>query len=103
MPVASRRVLTGLRDGTALIGVAGVTISPPSALDGALPSIVRRCPFRYTLLVIGLGVALDGPAWVQDELDPEPQLPEIFKEAIPLYTSALGSFHRPISSTNETA
>ena len=41
-------------------------------------------PFRYTLLLIGLGVALVGPAWAQDELDPEPQLPEIFKEAIPL-------------------
>jgi tetratricopeptide (TPR) repeat protein len=59
--------------------------------------------FRYTLVLIGLGATLVGPAWAQDQPDPEPQLPEIFKEAIPLYTSALGPFHRPISSTNETA
>lgn len=30
-------------------------------------------------------------------------LPDIFREPIPLYTKALGPFHRPISSTNERA
>ncbi len=60
-------------------------------------------PFRSTtvLFLTVFGTTFAGAAWAQEP--DEPQLPEIFREAIPLYTSALGPFHRPISSTNEEA
>ena len=42
-------------------------------------------------------------AHAQDDQATETVLPEIFREAIPLYGAALGPFHRPISSTSDEA
>ena len=56
------------------------------------------------LLLLAFVTVLAMPTWAQESSEPdEPQLPEIFREPIPLYSSALGPFHRPISSTNGEA
>ena len=63
-------------------------------------------PFRSAigLSLVVWGTALGGASsWAQEAPEATRELPEVFKEAIPLYTSALGSFHRPISSKNEDA
>lgn len=66
-------------------------------------SIPFRSAIGLSLVVWATTLGWPSSSWAQEALEPEPQLPEVFKEAIPLYTSALGSFHRPISSKSEEA
>ena len=61
---------------------------------------------RATILLLPLALFafLATPTSAQESAEPNaPKLADIFSEPIPLYSSALGPFHRPISSTVEEA
>jgi tetratricopeptide (TPR) repeat protein len=49
-------------------------------------------------------IAGSSPGWAQEShLDAPGEVPKYVRDPIPLYTTALGPFHRPISSTNKEA
>ncbi|HYB93865.1 MAG TPA: hypothetical protein VEC39_02755 [Vicinamibacterales bacterium] len=49
-------------------------------------------------------IASSVPSWAQEShLDKPGEIPKYVRDPIPLYTTGLGPFHRPISSTNKEA
>jgi tetratricopeptide (TPR) repeat protein len=63
-------------------------------------------PLRATILLLPLALItlFATPTPAQESAEPNaPKLADIFSEPIPLYSSALGPFHRPTSSTVEEA
>ena len=62
---------------------------------------IVRSRLLTTLFLVVFLAGLSPFSRAQEELDLE--LPEIFSQPIPLYTTALGKFSRPISSTNPEA
>ena len=59
----------------------------------------NRHRLRSTLVAAAVAFGVMMPSVTAQEAE----LPEIFSEAIPLYTKALGPFERPISSSNAEA
>ena len=59
----------------------------------------NRSQLRSTLVATAVALGVMMPSVMAQESE----LPEIFSEAIPLYTKALGRFERPISSSNADA
>ena len=58
---------------------------------------------RHTAVALTLGLALTGGSGTTQAQSAESELPEIFSDPIPLYTKALGDFHRGISSSSGSA
>lgn len=64
--------------------------------------IVRSC--RLLSLCLCCFIAGSSASWAQEShLDAPGEIPKYVRDPIPLYTTALGPFHRPITTTNKEA